>query len=137
MNEGIDIDVRRVTDIVETWNIRKTMRSNQPTYGDMRNFIELMNAQTRLLIAEYPASCRHPEFWLDLSRQAESASKYTSPGQTVDDILWRSRALKMVNQFTRQEWEFYTGLMELSINAATLTTPGARIIADGRDRTQL
>ncbi len=33
--------------------------------------------------------------------------------------------------------EFYTGLMELAMNATTLTTKGARIIADGTDRTNL
>lgn len=137
MNEHIQIDVPRVTGIVDAWNIHKTKRNNEPTYGDMRNFVTLMNTQTRLLIAEYPNSVRFGEFWQDLARQAESASTYTTEGKFVTDIGWRSRALKMVNQFSRQEPWFYEGLMELAINAATLVTPGARIIAAGKDRTDL
>lgn len=130
-------DVRRAIDIIETWNIRKVDRDIVPSGSDMRDFVELMNAQTRLLLAEYPTSCRHTAYWQDLARAAESASTYTSPGQTVNDVLWRARAIRLVNLFGRQEWEFYTGLMELAINAATLVTPGAKIIANKIDRTNL
>lgn len=127
-----EIDVRRVKDIVETWNIRKT-NNRVFTRSDLLHFVEINNAMTKRLISELQQ--RVPEWWQEYARVAEAASIYTAPNQTVDDIEYRGKALRMVNEFGVQEHDFYVGLMELAINAVTLTTPGARIIADGVDRT--
>lgn len=42
---------------------------------------------------------------------------------------------KMIAMFRVTNPEFWVSLAELANNAATLTTPGAKVIADGIDRT--
>lgn len=44
---------------------------------------------------------------------------------------------RMIAEFGVSEPEFYESLAELATNAATLTTKGAKIIADGINRTDL
>jgi len=44
---------------------------------------------------------------------------------------------KLISHTGKQDPDFWSSLMELSQNACTMTTPGAKIFADGQDRTNL
>jgi hypothetical protein len=86
---------RVLPDLIATWRLRRTeigqKSQNRTSAASLREFVEVMNYQTRMLISHVGE--QDPEFW--------------------------------------------SAVAELATNAATLTTPGAKIFADGQDRTQL
>ena len=51
--------------------------------------------------------------------------------------MMNDRTRQFVSILETQDPEFYSAIAELATNAATLTTPGARIIGDGRNMTDV
>lgn len=44
---------------------------------------------------------------------------------------------RLISAFQKNYPEFWTGVFELAMNAQTLTSPNAKIFADGQDRTNV
>jgi len=51
--------------------------------------------------------------------------------------MMNDRTRQFVSILGTKDPDFYTAIAELATNAATLTTPGARIIGDGRNLTDV
>ena len=121
-------------DIVTPW-IRER-ESRQFHLGDLRKFVEAMNNRSRALIAELQNT--NPMYWQELGRLAEDAETYAREGERCTLDPFRTiLARKFMKPFEMTDPKFYSALMELSIHAVSLVTPGARIIADGVDRTNV
>ena len=132
------MNVNRVKEIVETWNVEK-IHAREFSRRDMRKFIELMNDRTRMLIQ---ACDNHTvDYYQELatlSADAESVTRETS--DLVREGIIGPRyyvARTLVQTFQVWEHDFYIGLMELAVHACTIVTPKAKIIADGIDRTNV
>jgi hypothetical protein len=121
--------------IVETWNVQK-WAGREFSRNDMYRFVALMNDRTRHLIKTFRQY--NPEYYMILADISKLAADLTSDTPTPDeDPLVVAHARNMISLYGVNETDFYTGLQELCMNACTLTTPGAKLIADGVDRTQL
>lgn len=123
-----------VKTIVETWNVQK-VHSREFNTSDMYRFIELMNDRTRHMIRTFQMN--DPEWYQIVAMVAGLAADITSGTAGVELEEYYPRAKEMIAAYGVNETDFYTGLQELCMNAVTQTTPGARLIADGVDRTQL
>lgn len=120
--------------IVESWAVQ---RHDYQSFGllHMNQFITAHNDRTRQLIAvcqnQYAAD------WQDLARVAETCQWITEGTPSLPDMFMMKRANDVLLRFAVLQHQFWSAFVELAVNAATLTTPGARIIADGVDRTNL
>jgi len=124
-----------VKGIVETWNVQK-VAGRVFVSADMYKFIELMNDRTRHMMRAFNQQT-DPEWYQIVAQVAGTAADITSDTPGVELEEYYPRAKEMIAAYGVNETDFYTGLQELCVNACTLATPGARIIADGVDRTQL
>lgn len=135
------MDTDRVKQVVETWVIERVL-NREFVLRDMRRFVEIMNDRTRAFIRacdEYAVP-----WYQNLANVAQDAATMTTKGVNlrqqgflVPPMDRLAAARKLANDFHVQEPEFYTGVQELAINAMTLLTARARIIADGIDRTDV
>lgn len=66
----------RVSAIAETWAARRTETARTLTANGLRGFVELMNAQTRLLIREL--NIQDPTLWEGLAELCNNAATLTS-----------------------------------------------------------
>jgi hypothetical protein len=123
----------RVKAIVETWNVQK-LQGREFNTNDMYRFVEMMNDRTRHMIATFRV--KDPEFYQQLAMTAGTAAEVIDDTVVVDPFAF-ARARVLITNYSVNEAEFYTGLQELCVHASTLTTAGARVIADGVDRTNL
>lgn len=123
-----------VKTIVETWNVQK-VHSREFNSSDMYKFIELMNDRTKHMMRTFQMN--DPEWYQIVAQVASVAVDITSNTPGVEEQEYYAQAKEMISAYGVNETDFYTGLQELCVNACTLCTPGARIIADGVDRTQL
>lgn len=126
----------QVKDIVETWNVRKkgdSVNGRTFTQMDMRDFCELMNAQTKRLISV----CQTRDLtYYDMLFQTATAAQKLTANEYVDDPRTEALARKMISEFGVNDDEFYTGLFELAMHAPTMLQ-GRKLFADGIDRTNV
>lgn len=130
------LDVQPIREIVEAW-VTTAKFNREFNQRDMRFFVEVWNDHTRQLIR----ACRphrDPDWYQILKNAAHDAL-------CICDGTWRNemgyqrmvQVRAFMQPFERTEPEFWQGLVDLSIQAATMLTPGARIIADKIDRTDV
>ncbi len=119
--------IDQIKGIVEYWCINR--HDTGAFYRrDMYRWVAMMNDRTRHLIRT--VRYYDPEWWRDYGRLAEKA-ELTLEGTEYPE------GRSMISDYQIQDPTFYNGLVELCVNAVTQTTEGARLIADGVNRTDL
>lgn len=71
------------------------------------------------------------------SQKTAIVQEFTQGDMTRFVETMNDRTRHLISLFGVKNPEFYTGLLELAQNACTLTTPGAQIVADGKNVTNL
>ena len=129
------INIVAAKTVVETWNANK-VHNREFVQRDMRKFIEIMNDRTKALIHWMELHRIGPDRCATTAKVAENCVRLIN-GEPIATQEEHNDARMMVSMYGVNEAEFYTGLMELYVHAATLLTAKARIIADGIDRTNV
>jgi len=127
------INIVAAKNVVETWNINK-LHGREFNQSDMRKFIEVMNDRTKALI--HWTELRDPALAQSYAVIAQDAVSLIN-GDPIETDMRHSAARILISQFGVNEADFYTGLMELYVHAATLLTPRAKLFVDGKDMTDV
>lgn len=69
--------------------------------------------------------------------RVSEARKFSMRGFRNFAEYMNAQTREVVAYFGTDDPDFYSALAELAVNAQTLTTPSARLLADGRDVTKL
>lgn len=127
-------NVKDVTDVVDTWDHRKTNK-RVFTYSDAMDFCATQNYLCKKLVSL--TGYRDPQVWQDAANQAQSVVTFLDEPGKVDSEVEREASRMLVTLFEREHVNFWVSFMELCINASTVTDRKARLRLDGRDVTDL
>jgi hypothetical protein len=124
--------------VIETWDQLK-VTGREFTRFDMRKFVEMMNDRTKQIVRIF--RIEDIRFYQELASQATLAITWlewlldmTQPDMPDNEKVW---GRQFVALFGVDKVSYYTSLVELCVNAQTQLTEGARLIADGIDRTNV
>ena len=124
----------QVKEVVDTWVILR-LAGREFTQRDMRKFMEAMNDRTRQMISIFQVT--DVGFYEHLAEDSMLAMSMLQGGDWTSNEEASIKIRVMIGRWGRGDINFYSGLMELCVNACTHLTPKARVIADGVDRTDV
>lgn len=147
MTEMIELELwvtpdtlQRVKEVVETWDIHRKDRRGFNAV-DMRKFVEAMNDRTKQIIRLVRRE--DVSFYQAVANTSNNAANWLAwvvssdaqPSPLTDAQAEIVRPF--IRAFNTDSQDFYTALTELCVNAQTQLTPGARLMADGINRTDV
>lgn len=123
-------DFRQLKDVVETWAIQRH-GVREFTRADLDRWCQAMNDRTRHVIHLYQK--RDPEFYQALALVANDIAEARARNEVLQTPIHQD----LIRDMGVTEEAYYSALSELCVNASTMLTKRARIIADGKDVTNL
>jgi hypothetical protein len=122
-------DFDQLKNVVETWAIQR-VKVKEFNRADLDRWCQAMNDRTRHVIHLW--EIRDPTFYQRIATESDTVMRYINEGK-IDGAKGRM----LMAQFEVWDVDFYSALTELCVNASTMLTKSAKIVADGKDVTNL
>lgn len=88
MSPRRDVLLIDVTDLVETWMLKREGLAKEFSQDGLRGFVETMNGITRQVMGK--VNITEPEFWSAWIELGQQASTFSAGGKTIANKIDRS-----------------------------------------------